>query len=419
MDKNTQRVRFGCYFSNISMSIVGNLSPLLFLTFRETYGLSYSLLGLLVLINFCTQLIVDLIFSFFSHKFDIPKVVKFMPILTIVGLLIYALVPYFFPVHAYMGIAFGTVIFSAASGLGEVLISPVIAALPSDPPEREMSKLHSIYAWGVVGVVVVTTAYLLLFKSQNWYWLALLFILIPILNCCCFWGAELPKMQTPEKTSGAVSFLKRKEVWVCVIAIFFGGASEVTMAQWASGYLEQALHIPKIWGDICGVALFSVTLGIGRTLYAKIGKNIEKVLLCCAIGATACYLIAVLSPWAAVGLIACALTGLCTSMLWPGSLIVSSERVADGGVFMYAMMAAGGDMGASIGPQLVGVVTDAVSAAPSALTFAESLGLTVEQLAMKAGMAVGTLFPLAAIFVFLYILKTKPNKENSLLHESL
>ena len=226
-------------------------------------------------------------------------------------------------------------------------------------------------------------------------------------------------MQTPEKTSGAVSFLKRKEVWICVIAIFFGGASEVTMAQWASGYLEQALHIPKIWGDICGVALFSVTLGVGRTLYAKIGKNIENVLLCCAIGAAACYLIAVLSPWAAVGLIACALTGLCTSMLWPGSLIVSSERVADGGVFMYAMMAAGGDMGASIGPQLVGVVTDAVSAAPSALTFAESLGLTVEQLAMKAGMAVGTLFPLAAIFVFLYILKTKPKKETALLHESL
>jgi len=419
MDKNTQRVRFGCYASNISMSIVGNLSPLLFLTFREIYNLSYSLLGLLVLINFCTQLIIDLIFSFFSHKFNIPKVLQIMPVLTIVGLLVYALVPYFFPVHAYMGIALGTIIFSAASGLGEVLISPVIAALPSENAERDMSKLHSIYAWGVVGVVAVTTAYLLLFKSQNWYWLALIFILVPIINCCCFWGAKIPEMQTPEKTSNAISFLKRKEVWICVFAIFFGGASEVTMAQWASSYLEQALHIPKVWGDICGVALFSVALGIGRSLYAQIGKNIEKVLLCCAIGAAACYLIAVFSPWAVVGLIACALTGLCVSMLWPGSLIVSSERVADGGLFMYAMMAAGGDMGASVGPQLVGVITDAVSAAPSALTFAESLGLTVEQLAMKAGLAVGALFPIVAIFIFLHIFKTKPKKQTALLNETL
>lgn len=412
MDKNTQRVRLGCYFSNISMSIVGNLSPLLFLTFRESYGLSYSLLGLLVLINFFTQLIVDLIFSFFSHKFDIPKVIKFMPVLAIIGLLIYSLVPYFFPTHAYLGIALGTVIFSAASGLCEVLISPVIAALPSDNPEREMSKLHSVYAWGVVGVVLFTTIYLLLFKAQNWYWLALIFAVVPLLCFFSFLNAELPQMQTPEKTSGALNFLKRKEVWLCVFAIFLGGASEVTMAQWSSGYLEQALGIPKLWGDIFGVAFFSVMLGLGRTLYAKFGKDIEKVLFFSAIGATACYLVAVLCGIPVIGLIACALTGFCTAMLWPGSLVVSADRVPDGGLFIYAMMAAGGDTGAAFAPQLVGWITDGVAASPTAISLAEGLGLTAEQLAMKTGMAVGAMFPLAAIFVFLHILKTKPKKEN-------
>ena len=48
------------------MSICGNISPLLFLTFRNLYDISYSLLGFLVLVNFFTQLIVDLVFSFFS-----------------------------------------------------------------------------------------------------------------------------------------------------------------------------------------------------------------------------------------------------------------------------------------------------------------------------------------------------------------
>ena len=51
------------------------------------------------------------------------------------------------------------------------------------------------------------------------------------------------------------------------------------MAQWSSSYLEKALSIPKIYGDVFGVALFALTLGIGRSLYGKFGKNIEKILV--------------------------------------------------------------------------------------------------------------------------------------------
>ena len=75
--KEYARVKSGCYATNITMAVVCNLPPVLFITFHSLYGVSYSLLGLLVLINFVTQLTVDLIFSFFSHKINIPKVVKF------------------------------------------------------------------------------------------------------------------------------------------------------------------------------------------------------------------------------------------------------------------------------------------------------------------------------------------------------
>ena len=179
------------------------------------------------------------------------------------------------------------------------------------------------------------------------------------------------------------------------------------MAQWASGYLEQALAIPKVWGDIFGVALFALTLGLGRTLYAKYGKSIEAILFISAIGATVCYLTAAVSSIPLVGLIACAMTGLCTAMLWPGCLIVADHRIPTGGVFIYAMMASGGDLGASVGPQLIGIITDAVGQSAKAVNLAQSLGLSAEQLGMKLGMTVGMLFPLVAIFVYLYILKTK------------
>ena len=68
-----------CYLTSITMSIASNLSPLLFLTFRDMYELSYTLLGLLVVINFVTQLSVDLIFTFFTKYFNIHKIIKGIP----------------------------------------------------------------------------------------------------------------------------------------------------------------------------------------------------------------------------------------------------------------------------------------------------------------------------------------------------
>ena len=407
MQPNYKTVKLACYTTNISMSVVSNLPPLLFLTLRPMYDISYTLLGLLVVINFVTQLIVDLIFSFFSHKFNIEKAVRMTPLITAIGLIFYALWPYVFPGNVYLGLVLGTIIFSSGCGLAEVLISPVIAAIPSDDPDRQMSALHSIYAWGVVFVILFGTVFLLLFGGENWQYLALILSVIPITASILFRCTKLPPMQTSRDSTDVLVFLKNKAVWLSVIAIFLGGAAECTMAQWCSSYIEKAIGIPKIWGDIFGVAMFSVLLGIGRSAYAKRGKRIGKVLLLCAIGSVFCYLVAALSSVPLIGLIACALTGLCTSMLWPGNLIAATERFPTAGVFLYALMAAGGDLGASVAPQLVGIITDGVMASSKLSAFAGQLGLAPDQLGMKMGMLVGMLFPLAAVFVILRIRKDR------------
>lgn len=405
MQNNTKILKFACYTTNVTMSAVANLSPILFLTFRTLYGISYSLLGTLVLVVFSTQLIVDLIFSFFSHKFNIEKTVKATPLIAAVGLIFYAVWPYVFPNQIYLGLLIGTIIFASSAGLAEVLISPVIAAIPSKDPDREMSKLHSVYAWGVVGVVIISTVYIMLAGGENWQYLPLIFALIPISSFVLFLKSNVPKMETPERVSGALKQLKNKKLWLCVAAIFLGGASECTMAQWSSGYIERSLGIDKFWGDIFGVAMFGAMLGLGRTLYAKFGKQVSKILLLGAVGAFLCYITAAVSNIAFIGLIACAFTGFCTSMLWPGSLIVVQEYFPKAGVFIFAMMAAGGDFGASVGPQLIGIITDAVAQSPSMTSIAQTLSLSADQLGMKLGMLVGALFPLAAIFVFLYVHK--------------
>lgn len=404
---NYNRVKYACYMSNISMAIVCNIPPILFLIFRSMYGISYSKLGLLVLVNYLTQLFVDLIFSFFSHKFDIGKTVSYTPLITFVGLLIFSVCPFAASEHVYIGLIIGTIIFSVSGGLVEVLISPVIAAIPAKDPEREMSKLHSVYAWGVVAIVPMATLFLHMFGSEKWQWMVLIMMLIPLSSALLFAGAQIPDIHNPERASGALKLMKNKGVWLCVAAIFLGGAAECSMAQWSSGYIERALGIPKVWGDCFGVAMFALMLGMGRTLYSKRGKNIGKVIFVGSIGSALCYFAAAFSPMPLIGLIACAFTGFCVSMFWPGSLIVASERFARGGVFIYALMAAGGDFGASVGPQLIGIITDSIIEIPAAASFALKMGFEPEQLGMKAGMLIGAVFSLAAIPIYYYIHKSR------------
>lgn len=419
MNKKYAVLKLACYSTNVTMAIIGNVPPVLFITFKESFGISYSLLGFLVLVNFVTQLGIDLIFSFFSHKFNITKAVRLTPIIAIFGLLIFGVSPYFLSgFSTFWGLLTGTVIFSAASGFAEVLISPVIAAIPSDNPDREMSKLHSIYAWGVVGAVIFSTLFLMLVGTKYWQILIFILTLVPLLSAIAFRLSEIPAMQTPEKVSGVLEFLKKPTLWLCVAVIFLGGAAECTMAQWCSSYAEQALGLPKVVGDVFGVALFAVALGMGRTLYAKFGKNIAPILFFGSVGAVICYLTAAICPLPVVGLLACAFTGFFVSMLWPGSLIVAAERFPAGGVFIYAMMAAGGDLGASVGPQLVGIITDAAAKIPACTALASDMGVAPEQLGMKLGMIVGMLFPLIAVPLYFKVWKKYGRKtETEVDHE--
>lgn len=408
-----KRTKYACYATNLTMSVVGNISPLLFVTFNSMYGISFTLLGLLIFICFSTQLVVDLIFSFLSHRFNIRITVKATPMIATAGMIIYALSPMIFGDNVYIGLIIGTMVFSAASGLSEVLTTPVIAALPSDDTSREVSKLHSVYAWGVVFVVVFSTLFIHFCSSKNWPWLILIFTIIPVTASLLFFGAEIPQIDSESNKVSGGKPIRIRCLMLCVIAIFFGGATECVMAQWASSYLEAALGIPKLVGDIAGIAAFMIMLGLGRSLYAKIGKNVCKVMLLGAVFATICYIAVATSAYPIIGVVACALTGLFASMLWPGSLIVSSSLFPKGGVFLYAIMAAGGDLGAALAPQLVGAAIDIAAATPWLNQASSSLGVSIEELSMRLALLIGAVFAAfsALVYYLLFRVYKKYTKE--------
>lgn len=401
---NYKRTKFACYVAYFTMASVFCLPPLLFVTFHTLYHISYTLLGTLVLTNFCTQLGVDLLFTFFSKRFKVKTVVRVMPLITSLGLMVYAIIPSLFPQYAYVGLMAGTVLFSVSAGLSEVLLSPLIAAIPSDNPHRDMSLLHSLYAFGVFTVVCISTLFLKCFGTENWMYLTAILAILPVGASVLFFCSPFPEMEM--STSGEKESTKKRTVGLalCVACIFLGSCAENTMSNWASSYIEKALHLDKTVGDILGVAMFAVLLGLARIFNARFGKSIQKTLLVGMIGAGVCYILAGLSTNGTVAFLACVLTGLFTAMLWPGTLILMEEKIPGAGVAAFALMAAGGDLGASVAPQLMGVVIDRVSESAWAAELGAVLHLSVEQVGLKTGMLISSVFPIGGIFLLLFII---------------
>ncbi len=269
-----------------------------------------------------------------------------------------------------------------------------------------MSMLHALYGYGFVGVVLISTLFLRFVGKEYWMYLTFFWAALPVVASLLLMGAPLPDMdmgQSGAKAAG--SKYRTKGLLLCMGCIFLGACAENTMSNWVSVYAEIALGIPKIWGDILGMSLFAALLALTRTAYAKYGKNIFNVLIISMSGAAVCYVGAALSPYAALSVIACAALGICAAMLWPGTLIFMEEKIPAAGVAAYALMAAGGDLGASVAPQTMGIVVDSLSRTRWAETLGGTLSLTPEQVGFKAGMLIAAVFPILGVFLLAYMKK--------------
>ena len=400
-----RRTKRACCFAYLAMSSVFSLPPMLLMTFHEMYGISYTLLGTLLLVNFCTQLIIDLIFTFFSKHFNIKVTVRIMPLLTSLGLSVFALVPYFMPQYAMAGLTVGTVIFSVAAGLCEVLLSPLVAAVPSEHTDRDLTRLHSLYGWGVVMVVAVSSAFFKIFGTENWTYLTLFWAALPIAASVFFCLSPIPDLNLDSAETNAPKAARSKGIFLCAVCIFLGSSSETIMTDWISSFMEKALLIPKAVGDILGMAIFALLLTFTRVLYARFGKNILKVLTLGMGGAIVCYVTAGCVSQVLIGFIACICTGICTSMLWPGTLILMEEIVPAPGVAAYALMAACGDFGAALAPQLTGILVDKFSAADFAAAYGARHALTPDQIGLRLGILCAAVFPILGFLWTLVIRK--------------
>ena len=115
----------------------------------------------------------------------------------------------------------------------------------------------------------------------------------------------------------------------------------------------------------------------------------------------ACYAFAGITMNPVVSLALCVILGISTSMLWPGTLIYMEEKLPNPGVTAYALMASGGDFGASVAPQAMGIIVDEVSASSWADRLAATFSLNTEQIGMKVGMLATAIYPVLGVILLL------------------
>lgn len=378
--KNYNKTKLACYLGFITQAIAANFIPLLFLKFHKDYGIPLGRIALISTVFFLTQLAVDLFCAKFVDRIGYRICIVTSSVCSAVGLMALAFLPDMTS-DPFVGIIICVMVYAIGCGLIEVLCSPIVEACPFDNKEATMSLLHSFFCWGSVGTILISTIFFVIFGLDSWRILAILFALVPAINIYNFATCPIEYLVDEGEGMSIKSLFKTPLFWLAIVLMVCSGASEISMSQWASAYAEAALGLSKTLGDLFGPCLFAVAMGICRILYGKYGDkvNLTHFMLGSGVLCVICYILVAFFENPIVGLIGCITCGFSVGTMWPGTLSISSQKFPTGGTAMFALLAMAGDLGGSIGPAVVGRVTQYMNDN------------------IRVGMTVGTAFPIVLV----------------------
>ena len=356
--KQWRHTQYASYLGYITQAIVNNLAPLLFLIFQEVYRIPLEQITLLVTVNFCVQLSVDMLSTRFVDKIGYRPCIVAAHFFAAAGLAGLGVFPRLLP-DPFAGLLAAVFLYAIGGGLIEVLISPIVEACPTENKASVMSLLHSFYCWGSVGVILLSTLFLGAFGKGAWTVLALLWALLPLFNAFWFWRVPIARLTEEGEALPLSKLFSQKLFWIFAALMVAAGACELSMSQWASAFAESGLGVSKTVGDLAGPCFFAVLMGCARVIYAKVGHklNLLNAQWMCGLLCVVAYLMTALSPIPVLALLGCGLCGFSVGILWPGTFSVAARYLPKGGTAMFALLALFGDLGCTGGPTLVGFVS--------------------------------------------------------------
>ena len=349
-----------CYLAYIVQGIVNNFAPLLFVTFVTDYGISLTLIGIMITVNFGVQLLIDLAASFFVDRIGYRPCMVAGHAFAALGLAGLAFLPSVFSV-SWVGLYIASGIYAVGGGLIEAIVSPLTEALPFENQKAKMSLLHSFYCWGQLGVILISTLFFTVFGIKNWRILACVWAAIPLVNGIFFLFVPVVRLTEIGEGMPVKKLLCTGRFWLFALLMLCAGSAEISVSQWSSAFAESGLKISKTLGDLFGPCMFALFMGISRVLFSKFGSrmNIRTSLIIASFGCIAGYALCIFSPLPVLALVGCGVVGFFVAVMWPGTLSLSARAMPKGGTAMFALFALAGDAGASLGPTAVGALSDA------------------------------------------------------------
>ena len=359
---NYNHTVFACYFGYIIQAIVNNFAPLLFLTFREEFGIPLQKITTLVTINFLFQLFIDVVCAKVVDKIGYRKCIVTAQLFSALGIAGLGILPDLFD-NSYIGLIIAILLYATGGGLIEVLVSPIVEACPIKNKKAAMSLLHSFYCWGHLFVVIASTIFFTVFGIENWRILALIWAIVPFFNTFYFAKVPIAPLVEEGKQMSLKELFSSKSFLLFILIMVCAGASEQGMSQWASAFAEAGLGVSKTIGDLAGPSLFAITMGASRVIYSRISEKIDlnKYMTGCAVLCICAYALASFSGNPAFSLAGCAFCGFSVGVMWPGAFSLASENFPKGGTAMFAFLALAGDFGCSFGPTVVGFATSVMN----------------------------------------------------------
>ena len=353
-----KHTKYAAYIGYIVQAVINNLMPLLFVSFQRDFSLGLDKISLLISMNFGVQILTDLIAAKFADRLGYRTMAISAHIMAVCGLCALAVLPFIIP--PFIALCICSALMAIGGGLTEVVISPIVEALPGDEKASAMSMLHSFYCWGQVLVVLLSTLYFVTVGVANWRILPLLWALIPFFNT--FFFAKVP-IRTLDEDNTPVPLRQLfgiKLFWLFLILMLCAGASELAMSQWASLFAEEGLGVSKTFGDLLGPCAFAVLMGSARVFFGFYGEKIDlrKAIALSGVLCVISYMTAVFAPVPVISLIGCAVCGLSVGIMWPGTFSLASRHCPQGGTAMFAILALAGDVGCAAGPAMAGFVSD-------------------------------------------------------------
>lgn len=391
-----KHTKLACYGSYATNAIASNFPPVLFIIFNQKLGLSIGALGLLISINFGVQMASDILGAKYVDKTGYRVCAVLANSIVALGVLLMGILP--IVLHdKFLALILATIVYAVGSGLLEVLVSPIMEAIPSGKKSANMSILHSFYCWGQAVAILVTTFYLTLFSGNNWWILCFFWAIIPVVTAILF--CKVPINQLPrEKNKSSLHIFKNRIFWTFLLLMTASGATEITISQWASLFVETALGVSKTIGDVLGPCMFAVLMGCSRIFYAKFSNklNLSNYIMLCGVICILGYLTMAFVPNNYVSLAAIGIIGFSVGVMWPGSLSLASQMFPLGGTAMFGYLAIFGDIGCTSGPAVATVFSKYLSISGSPL---------------RAGIAVCVIFPLF-VLILTFIAKKMRSYEN-------